>query len=88
MLSNFRRIRCRNGSFLASDILLDRFKTIRAASEKGGVVNGLEFIVLNSEARITDHWRGGGVSDRSLSCDILAKWVEVFFFRVCVRTAV
>ena len=60
MMSNFRKICRKNGSFLADDILLDRLETIRVTGGEGGIVNGLEFIVPSSEAHITDHWRGGG----------------------------
>ena len=62
MMSNFRKICRKNGSFLADDILLDRLETIRVTGGEGGIVNGLEFIVPNNEARITDHWRGEGES--------------------------
>ena len=58
MMSNFGKIRRRNDFFLANDIFLDRLETIRVAGGDGGIVNGLEFIVPNSEAKITDHWRG------------------------------
>ena len=57
MMSDFGKIRRRNGSFLAGDIFLDRLETIRVAGRDDGTVNGLEFI-LSSESRITDHWRG------------------------------
>ena len=87
-MSNFGKIRRRNDSFLAGDIFLDLLETIRVASGDGGTVNGLEFIVPSSKARITDHWRGRGVSKRSLSCDIPAKQVEVSSFQVCVRTII
>ena len=62
MLSNFRKICRRNGSFLVGDIFLDRLETIRVADGEGSAVNGLEFIVPSSEAQITDHWRGWGES--------------------------
>ena len=55
MMSNFGKIRRRNDFFLADDIFLDRLETIRVAGGDGGIVNGLEFIVPNSEATITDH---------------------------------
>ena len=58
MMSNFGKIRRRNGSFLAGDIFLDRLETIKVVGGDGGTVNGLEFIVPNSEARITNHWWG------------------------------
>ena len=55
MMLNFRKIHRRNDFFLADDIFLDRLETIRVVGGDGGTVNGLEFIVPNSEARITDH---------------------------------
>ena len=57
MSSNFSKIR-KNGVFLASEIPLDRFETIRAVEGEEGDRNGLAFIVSCNEARITDHWRG------------------------------
>ena len=58
MISNFGKICCKNGSFLAGDIFLDHLETIRVAGGDGGTVNGLEFIVPNSEAWSTNHWWG------------------------------
>ena len=58
MTSNFGKIHRKNDSFLADDIFLDRLETIRVVDGDSGTVNGLEFIVPNSEARIIDHWRG------------------------------
>ena len=55
MMSNFGKIHRKNGSFLAGDIFLDRLETIRVVGREGGIVNGLEFIVPSSEARLTDH---------------------------------
>ena len=55
MMSNFEKIRRRNGSFLAGDIFLDRLETIRVVGGDGGIVNGLEFNISSSESRITDH---------------------------------
>ena len=60
MMSNFGKIHRRNGSFLVGDIFLDRLETIRVVGGEGGTVNGLEFIVSSSEARITDHIREEG----------------------------
>ena len=57
-MSSFGKIHRRNGSFLASDIFLDCLETIRVTGGDSGTINGLEFIVPSSEARITDHWRG------------------------------
>ena len=59
MSSNFSKIR-KNGVFLASEIPLDRFETIRAVEGKEGDRNGLAFIVPCNEAQITDHWREKG----------------------------
>ena len=52
-MSNFGRIRCKDDSFLADDIRLDRVETIKVAGE-GGNKNGLEFTVPGNEARISD----------------------------------
>ena len=57
MSSNFSKIR-KNGVFLASDIHLDRFETIRAVEGEEGDRNRLAFIVSHNEAQITDDWRG------------------------------
>ena len=57
-MSSFGKIHRRNGSFLASDIFLDCLETIRVTGGDSGTINGLEFIVPSTEARITDHWRG------------------------------
>ena len=54
MSSNFSKI-CKNGVFLASEIPLDRFETIRAVEGEKGDKNGLAFIVPCNETRITDH---------------------------------
>ena len=55
MSSSFSKIRRKNGSFYAGDILLDLFETIRVVGEVEGVRDGLEFTVPGKEARITDH---------------------------------
>ena len=60
MSSSFAKIRRKNGSFYADDILLDPFETIRVVGEVEGVRDGLEFMVPRKEARVTDHWRGDG----------------------------
>ena len=52
-MSNFERIRRRDGSFLADDIHLNHVETIKVAGE-GGTRNGLEFIVLGNKAQIND----------------------------------
>ena len=85
MSSNFGKIHRKNGVFLAYDIFLDHFESIKVAGEEG-IGNGLEFTVPNSDARISDQWRvrEGGVSNWSLSYDIFAKWVEENSSRVCV----
>ena len=57
MSSNFSKIR-KNGVFLASEILLDRFEIIRAVEGEEEDRNRLAFIVQCNEAQITDHWRG------------------------------
>ena len=57
-MSNVGRICRRDDSFLADDICLDRVETIKVVGEKG-TRNGLGFIVLNNEARISDQWRMG-----------------------------
>ena len=59
--SNFLKI-SKHGVFLAGGICLDRFETIRVVEGEGGNRNGLEFIVSGDDARITDHWRGDGLS--------------------------
>ena len=61
MSSNFRKIRRKNGFFLADDIFLDRLETMKVVGEEGNR-NGLEFIVFNSDVWISDHWRGIGES--------------------------
>ena len=61
MSSNFKKIRRKNDSFLADDIFLDRLETIKVIGEEGNR-NGLEFIVPNSDAQISDQWRGVGES--------------------------
>ena len=48
-MSNFGKIRHRNGSFLVNDIRLDRAETIKVVND-GSIVNGLEYIVLDDEA--------------------------------------
>ena len=60
MLSNFSKFSRKNGSFFATDIFLDRYETVRAVGGKDRVRNDLEFIVPDSDVRITDHWRGDG----------------------------
>ena len=55
MSSSFAKIRRKNGSFYADDILLDLFETIRVVGEAEGVRDGLEFTVPGKRARITDH---------------------------------
>ena len=55
MSSNFAKIRRKNGSFYAGDILSDPFETIRVVKGEEGVRNGLEFTVPSRKARITDH---------------------------------
>ena len=62
MSSNFSKIR-KNGVFLASEIPLDRFETIRAVEGEKGNRNGLAFLVLCDEAWITNHWRGDSQTD-------------------------
>ena len=47
-----------NGFFLAKDIRLDRTETIKVVDEEG-TVNGLQFIVPNEEAWISDQWKRG-----------------------------
>ena len=63
MSSSFDKVRRKNGSFYAGDIRLDPFETIRVVGEAEGVRDGLEFTVPGREARITDFWRGDGVSE-------------------------
>ena len=63
MSSNFAKIRRKNGSFYAGDILSDPFETIRVVEGEEKVRNGLEFTVLGREAQITNHWRGDGASE-------------------------
>ena len=63
MSSNFVKIRRKNGSFYAGDILLDPFETIKVAGGEEGMRNGLEFTVPGREARITNHWRGDDASE-------------------------
>ena len=63
MSSSFAKIRRKNGSFYAGDIRLDPFETIRVVGEAEGVKDGLVFTVSGKEARITDHWRGDGISE-------------------------
>ena len=58
MSSSFAKIRRKNGSFYAGDILLDPFETIKVVGGEEGVRNELQFTVPGREARITDHWRG------------------------------
>ena len=58
MSSSFAKIRRKNGSFYAGDILLDPFETIKVVGGEEGVRDGLQFTVPDREARITDHWRG------------------------------
>ena len=60
MSSSFAKIRRKNGSFYAGDILLDPFETIRVVGEAEGVRDGLEFTVPRKEAWVIDHWRGDG----------------------------
>ena len=55
MSFSFAKIRRKNGSFYADDILLDLFETIRVVGEAEGVRDGLEFTVPGKRARITDH---------------------------------
>ena len=55
MSSSFAKIRRKNGSFYAGDILLNPFETIRVVGGEEGVIEGLQFTVLGREARITDH---------------------------------
>ena len=55
MSSSFAKIRRKNDSFYAGDILLDPFETIRVVGEAEGVRDGLKFTVPRKEARITDH---------------------------------
>ena len=57
-MSNFEKIRHRNGSFLADDICFDHVETIKVVGEEG-TVNGLQFIVSGEEAQICDQWRRG-----------------------------
>ena len=57
-MSNFRKIRHKNGSFLANDIRLVCVETIKFVGD-GGTINGLEFIVPDDEAHISDRWRRG-----------------------------
>ena len=52
-MSNFGKIRRKDGSYLADDIRLDRVETIKVFGEKGTVI-GLSFSVLNEEAQISD----------------------------------
>ena len=66
MSSSFTKIRRKNGSFYVGDILLDPFETIRVVEGEEGVRNGLQFIVLGREARITDHWRGDANSEAQI----------------------
>ena len=63
MSSSFAKIHRKNGSFYVGDICLDPFETIRVVGETEGLRDGLEFTVLGKEARITDHWRGDGISE-------------------------
>ena len=63
MSSSFAKIRRKNGSFYASDIRLDPFETIRVVGEAERLKDGLEFTVPEKKARITDHWRGDGISE-------------------------
>ena len=57
-MSNLKKIRRSNGSFLADDIHSNRAETIKVVDEKG-TVNGLQFIVYGEEALISDQWRKG-----------------------------
>ena len=63
MSSSFGKIHRKNDSFYAGDILLDPFETIRVVGEAEGLRDGLEFTVPRKKARITDHWRGDGISE-------------------------
>ena len=58
MSSSFAKIRRKNSSFYAGDILLDPFETIRVVGGEEGVSDGLQFTVPGREAQITDHLRG------------------------------
>ena len=55
---NFKKIRRKDGSFLAYDIRLDRAETIKVIG-KDGTVKRLWFSVPGDEARISDQWRRG-----------------------------
>ena len=57
-MSNFEKIRRKDGSFLADDIWLDCAKTIKVVGEDD-TVNGLPFSVPGEKARISDQWRKG-----------------------------
>ena len=57
-MSNFGKIRHRNGSFLANDIRLVCVETIKVVDDDG-TINGLEFIVPDDKAHISDRWRRG-----------------------------
>ena len=63
MSSSFDKVRRKNGSFYAGDIRLNPFETIRVVGEAEEVRDGLEFTVPGKEARITNFWRGDGVSE-------------------------
>ena len=63
MSSIFAKIRRKNGFFYIGDIRLDPFETIRVVGEAEGLRDGLEFTVPEKIARITDHWRGDGISE-------------------------
>ena len=57
-MSNFGKVRCRDGFFLVDGIHLDRIETIRVVGEEG-FRNGLQFMVLGNEAHISDQWKSG-----------------------------
>ena len=79
MLSNFSKIH-KNSIFLASDIPLDRFETIKAVEGEEGDRNGLVFIVPHNEAWITNHWRRDGESQTNHFHVIFNKYIKVFNF--------
>ena len=63
MSSNFTKVRRKNDSFYAGDILLNPFETIRVIGGENEERNGLQFTVPSREARITNRWRGDADSE-------------------------
>ena len=55
-MSDFDRIRHKNGAYFVDNIRLDREENIKAFGENDTLM-WLEFIVLGGEAHISDSWR-------------------------------